>query len=253
MILYIFIKIKYEKEVKKDPSFLFNLDLSENPCLNLNSSKISILRSLIDDTNLFCLDLSHILLGVKPKDLPDSQENSKYRAEVNKLSEDLNKEKEEYEQNLWDKKCYQIDKQEVLERLDEWKKEDLKSSEKYDESTRVNLINAIDEKELEDENAKYPLFLRENIKKLITKIVQYSGNECDEFKETIKQKLILRNKNKIERKEGEKIKIEDSDTVNIEEYKKMEKFLLYNMQLRIYERELSSKENLKLDRKLIII
>ena len=245
--------INDEKEVKKDPSFLFNLDLSENPCLNLNSSKISILRSLIDDTNLFCLDLSHILLGVKPKDLPDSQENSKYRAEVNKLSEDLNKEKEEYEQNLWDKKCYQIDKQEVLERLDEWKKEDLKSSEKYDESTRVNLINAIDEKELEDENAKYPLFLRENIKKLITKIVQYSGNECDEFKETIKQKLILRNKNKIERKEGEKIKIEDSDTVNIEEYKKMEKFLLYNMQLRIYERELSSKENLKLDRKLIII
>jgi hypothetical protein len=83
--------IEDEKDVKKDTSFLFNLDLSDNPCLNLNTSKIDILRSLINDTNLFCLDLAHILLGTKPKDLQDSQENSKYRTEVNKLSEYLNK------------------------------------------------------------------------------------------------------------------------------------------------------------------
>ena len=242
-----------EKDVKKDPSFLFNLDLSENPCQNLNTSKIEILRNLINDTNLFCLDLSHILLGVRPKDLPDSQENSKYRAEVNKLSENLNKEKEEYELELWNKKCLKYDREDVLNRLDEWKKENLLSSEKYDEDTQINLKNEIKDNFLEDENAKYPLFLREKIKEIITNIVQYSGTDCVEFKETIKQKLILREGKKIERKEGEKIKIQESDTVNIEEYKKMEKFLLYNMQLKLYEKELKSKENIKLDKKLIII
>ena len=185
--------IEDEKDVKKDTSFLFNLDLSDNPCLNLNTSKIDILRSLINDTNLFCLDLAHILLGAKPKDIPDSQENSKYRTEVNKLSEYLNKEKEEYEQNLWDKKCLKYDREDVLIRLEEWEKEDLNSSEKYDEDTKVNLINNIDEKMLEDENAKYPLFLREKIKEILTKIVNYAG-DCDGFKETIKHKLILRNK-----------------------------------------------------------
>ena len=244
--------INDEKEVKKDPSFLFNLDLSENPCLNLNTSKIEILRNLINDTNLFCLDLSHILLGVRPKDLPDSQENSKYRAEVNKLSEDLNKEKEDYEQNLWEKKCLKIDIDEVKERLEEWKKENLDSSEKYDDNTQQNLKNEIKDEILKDENAKYPLFLREKIKEIITKIVQYS-TEYDEFKETIKQKLILREGKKIERKNGEKIAIQNSDTVNIEEYKKMEKFLLYNIQLKLYEKGLESKKNIKLDRKLIII
>ena len=245
--------IEDEKEVKKENSFLLNLDLSDNPCLNLNTSKIDILRSLINDTNLFCLDLAHILLGTKPKDLQDSQENSKYRTEVNKLSEDLNKEKEEYEQKLWDKKCLKYDREEVLIRLEEWNKEDLNSSEKYDEDTRVNLINTIEKNILEDENAKYPLFLREKIKEIITKIVNYLG-DYDEFKEKIKQKLILRNKKKIERNQGIKIEIQkNTDTVNIEEYKKMEKFLLYNMQLKIYEKGLESKENIKLDRKLIII
>ena len=33
----------------------------------------------------------------------------------------------------------------------------------------------------------------------------------------------------------------------------MEKFLLYNMQLKLYEKGLKSKENIKRDRKLIII
>jgi hypothetical protein len=245
--------IEDEKEVKKENSFLLNLDLSDNPCSNLNTSKIDILRSLINDTNLFCLDLAHILLGTKPKDLQDSQENSKYRTEVNKLSEDLNKEKEEYEQKLWDKKCLKYDREEVLIRLEEWNKEDLNSSEKYDEDTRTYLINTIEPKILENENAKYPLYLREQIKETITRIVNYSG-DCDEIKEKIKQKLILRNKKKIERKQGTKIEIlKNTDTVNIEEYKKMEKFLLYNMQLKIYEKGLESKENIKLDRKLIII
>jgi len=73
--------IEFEKDMEKDPLFLFNLDLSENPCLNLNTSKIEILKRLIINTNLFCLDLSHILLGVKPKDLEESQDNSKYRIE----------------------------------------------------------------------------------------------------------------------------------------------------------------------------
>ena len=73
--------IEFEKDMEKDPLFLFNLDLSENPCLNLNISKIEILKRLIIDTNLFCLDLSHILLGAKPKDLEESQDNSKYRTE----------------------------------------------------------------------------------------------------------------------------------------------------------------------------
>jgi len=49
--------IEDENWAQKDPSFLLNLDLSENPCINLNTSKIEILISLNIDTNLFRLDL----------------------------------------------------------------------------------------------------------------------------------------------------------------------------------------------------
>jgi len=237
--------IENEKEIEKDPSFLLNLDLSENPCLNLNTSKIAILKDLIIDTNLFCLDLSHILLGAKPKDLEENQDNSKYRTEVNSLRDYLNDKKEQYEQDFWDKKCLEYDKKEVEDYLE--------NLEKYDEDIQTNLINQIDKEILESEDAKYPLFLREKIKDKLTTIVQYSGDQCIEFNEKIKQKLITREGKKIERKVGEKIAIQNSDKVDIEEYKKMEKFLLYNMQKQYYEKELKSKENIKLDRKLIII
>ena len=53
---------KNEKEkIIKGDSVLYNLDLSNNICYNKNKDKLELLKEYIEDTTLYCLDISLIL------------------------------------------------------------------------------------------------------------------------------------------------------------------------------------------------
>ena len=243
-----------EKEVLKEESFLSNIDLSDNNILNKNVSHIELLENIINETTLYSLDLSHILLGNNPEKNQQSSDNQDYRNAIKILSDSLNKKIEDYNQKIWDIKCLKFDKEQENGRLEELKKE----MNDYKENNFENLINKISPEMWNNENAIYPLYLREKAKEIITNIVSYNGI-YDEFKEKIKKNLIVKANEEEEKKKEEdfknkkKIEIKDEDTVNFDEYKKLENFFLYQMTLNRIEKELKENKDIKKNRKLIII
>jgi hypothetical protein len=52
--------IRKNKSLHEDSSF-YNLDLSNNEFLNKNKAKVKLLDKIIEQSNLYCIDLSHIL------------------------------------------------------------------------------------------------------------------------------------------------------------------------------------------------
>ena len=97
-------KVKENKELHIDSS-LYNLDLSDNYS-NKNKTKIKLLDKIIDETNLYCLDLSHILYGPKAdikkyiaeykksenlEEYKESESLKKYKETVENLKEKINK------------------------------------------------------------------------------------------------------------------------------------------------------------------
>ena len=239
----------------KDESFLLNIDLSDNNCSHKNISQIRLLDEIINETTLYCIDLSHILLGNNPEKITATSENSEYRNQVKNLSYKLNKEKEEYEQKIWDLKCYNCDKKELETQIENMLKNELN---KYNKEIlqelgedRIDLI-------LEDRNAKHSMFLREKAKEIIFGILSYKGPSKPNY-DLIKEKLINEEEKKDEEKKEDKNNEENPEekkgknNINKEEFNLLVKFLLCKINLKRIENILNKSKNIKKDKKLVII
>ena len=139
-------------------SSLYNLDLSDNYS-NKNEEKIELLNKIIDETNLYCLDLSHILFG--PEANNEIVESLKeYKKTVDNLKEKLNEDQKSNERTIDEINYNKVDK-EKIEKINNFK--DLRNEfSKFDQQ-----ISEI----IENENSKYPIFLKEKARWLISEII----------------------------------------------------------------------------------
>ena len=215
-------KVKENKKLHIDSS-LYNLDLSDNYS-NKNVTKIELLDKIIDETNLYCLDLSHILYGPKAsierymakykesksskeyeesetlKEDKESESLKEYEKAVENLKEKLNKDQKSYERTIVDINYNKVDKNKI-DNIDGLREK----FSKYDRQ-----ISEI----IEDENSKYPIFLKEKARWLISEIINSDNtmNNIDnrEFEKKLVNYMVWRRadenlKRLIKKKEKKKL------------------------------------------------
>jgi len=149
--------VRNNKELYEESS-LYNLDLSLNFYNNKNAEKIILLNKIIDETNLSCLDLSQILYGPDPVKKLDKLKNSKkdlnkYVKTVEKLKNQLDGDQRKYEITIHELISNKVDKEKIKD-IKEYKEE----FGQFDQ-----FISEI----AKNENSRYPIFLKENAKRLI--------------------------------------------------------------------------------------
>ena len=144
-------KEKGEKIIRDDSS-LYNLDLSNNDYCGKNIEQIKLIEKIVEETTLYCIDISHILYGNDPNRILNSAEKTDFQNYVIEFKNNLDSKKKEYIQTVEEIHIHEID----YEKLNEFKKEEF-----YDKIEKE--IAEI----IKEENSKYPIYLRERARKLL--------------------------------------------------------------------------------------
>ena len=173
-VLYLININKFIKQEKENFSFIDNssftihLDLSNNDIYFKNSNHINLLNKSIEQMNLFCLDLSHILLGNNPEKYYINPNNQNYKNQVDKLKNNLEKYKNLYYDVKKNLRYYEVD----VERYKYLENDELLKELDINEIT--NIIN--------NNNSKYPVFLKQKAKEILINL----QNEKNKFKDNNK-------------------------------------------------------------------
>ena len=146
------IKDKNEKSNIIKKPLVMNLDISNNECNFKNAKHIILLINIVKETSLDCLDISHTLLGHNPEQISKTKENAKYRQLVEELKEYLLNDKSHY---------FEIIK-EILNN-----KADINELYEFENEVIFRHLNNKISLIINDENSNFPVFIRENVKKLI--------------------------------------------------------------------------------------
>ena len=165
-------------------STLYNLDLSNNDYFIKNIDQVKLIEKIIDESTLFCIDLSHILYGNDPNKILNSNERNKYQEYVLEFKKSLDEKQKEYINTVEEINSYEVD----VKKLNEFKKEEF-----YDQ------IEDEIEDIIKDEKSKYPIFLKEQAKKIIIenrelfdKNKEYNNNNLKEIEKNLVDYLSLR-------------------------------------------------------------
>ena len=165
--------VKDEKEriycIIADESYLTNLDLSNNELYLKNNIHIKLIIKLIKETSLNCLELSHIFYGANPDKRRLQNDNLNYRKSVDELKKKLEENKNLYYKVIKDIRVNTVDR-DRNKNLEE--EEKLKSIKKEDISTV-----------LDNEKAKYPVFIKKECKKLANKYFPDDMKDKEQSKE----------------------------------------------------------------------
>ena len=212
------VKTNMEKLITKNiyaETNLMNLDISSSDYYNKNPKNIKLLNNIIKETTLYCLDISHIFFGYK-KFKPENYKNENYNNSINSLKNELEKIKKEYEILVGRIRNNDIDIKN-LKGLDLLKicEGDKDLSEKIEKK----IINIIKNKD-----SKFPLFIREQVKRIIFNLLNEKNNNV------FKEKILIKN---------EEINYEELS--NIEEklisYIMLKKAMENNVQLKSEEKK----------------
>ena len=203
------IKDKNEKLSIANKSFLINLDMSNNNCNFKNANHIILLINIIKETSLDCLDISHILYGNNPEQLSKTKENAKYRQNVEELKKILINDKNNYFEII----------REIINN-----KTDIKELDEFENEVIFSHLNSKISSIINDENSIFPVFIRENAKKLID----------DENNIYLREKIFINNiynerlANEIEQKLVNYmiVKKAKKNLISLEEEKKKKKLII---------------------------
>ena len=194
--------IRKNKSLHEDSSF-YNLDLSNNEFLNKNKVKIKLLDKGIEQSNLYCIDLSHILYGNNLRRKNNNPYNkNEYDNSIDTLVNRLNKEQKEYEATLVKIHCNKVD----IEKFQNYYKFNTKPFSEDIEKEVSEIIK--------DKNSEFHIFLKESAKKIIIKNKNYfdpNNTLKDKQYKYLEQKLenyMIWKKSKIKLKELTKLKKE---------------------------------------------
>ena len=198
---------------------LFNLDISNNDVFHINIEHIKLLIKIVEQTNLYCLDISHILYGPNPdsffKNIIGNKIN--YKKKVDILKSIIENDKKKYYEVINNIKSNEID----IKRLNYLENEELL---KYFDIKEINNI-------IKDQKSKLTIFLKQRAKEMILNLKE---NE-------INNKHII---NKI---------YNNDKKINKEEYKNIESKLVNYMILKRAKENLIQLNKNRDEKKLIII
>ena len=161
-------KDEREKNIKlidKSHSVLQSLDISHNYIINKNVKYIQLLSKIIKETSLDMLDFSKIIYDNTCKLNGKKLKDKIYGKEVENLVKNLSEKKDEYKELMTELRCSYID----IKRFNE---------DKFDYSIFKNLDSTISNI-IKDNKARFPLYLKEEAKKLI-KDEKYEMEEIDD-------------------------------------------------------------------------
>ena len=173
-----------------DDSMLMNLDLSNSDIWIKNKNQVILIKKIIDETNLSCLDISHILYGPSPDKKVILPNNESYRNYIdNNIKAPLEKYDSDYKNLIKKKLPIEIDIKELeainYEAFNDFDEElttdiDKITNQKdaeyivYLKKSAIKIINKIKtEKRYEDIKKKANLDNIENIKNFFNKLVNY--------------------------------------------------------------------------------
>ena len=168
------IKNKEEKEnenISYDPPCLYNLNMNKIDCFNKNNKKIKLIKEIIDNLNLPCIDLTRVLFGCDF----GCEGNKKYKEKIETIKNDLKNKNEKYIKALKENLESEVDKKKI--KMDEYN--EYKHLDQYIET----LIN--------DQKSKNFIFIREEAQKLKTSLhINQGENEENNFKQLINYILL---------------------------------------------------------------
>ena len=168
------------KNIINEDTILINLDLSSNECFIKNNHHINLLKKILQNTSLYCLDICHILLGTNPDRKPLDNNNMDYIKGVEELKSYLIKQKNDYTHTI---KVIRKSKKDISE-FNHLENENIKGKDKSKEF--MDSIN-------KDENSIYPIFMKKQAKKIIAqeneKNAKYNKKDID----TLANYLMLKN------------------------------------------------------------
>jgi hypothetical protein len=192
--------------ILNEETSLINLDLSNNDYIIKNPIQIKLLKKLIEETSLYCLDICHILYGNNPEKWKETQDNAIYKKNVEEIKSYLEETKNEYGKVIKKIRINEVDvkNNKILE-----KEKSLLKYIKNEEKIK---------KILEDEKAIYSGFLLSEAENIIEnenlKEKEENKDNIDDYEmeETIVEKL----KNYLVLKRSEKA----LEELKIQKYKK---------------------------------
>ena len=217
-------------KIINEETFLDNLDLSDNTIVHKNEKNVNLLYEIKNQTNLSCLDLSHILYGKNPDKYKVSENNKIYRKEISELCNDIEKDKEEFINNNIREKKLIVDKTREMEEIKNIEENFLK---KYNKEIVSILSKKICEYNFKEDKSQ--LNLKRELKAIIFDLAESNP--------IIKDLLIVKDTNKNNQ----------VGKLNIDNYKNIESYLLQNVLLKRTESQLIKLNENKKERKLFII
>ena len=153
-----FISKENERNIIREDSSFYNIDLSNNDYICINKEQVDLLEKILEYSTLYCIDISHILFGSDPNKILNMNENVKkteYQEKVFKLKNYLEKQKKDFIRIVEEIHTREID----YKKMDELKKDiNFKNPKKIEEEIS---------KMIKDKNSIYPIYLRECAKKII--------------------------------------------------------------------------------------
>ena len=160
-----------------DDSILINLDLSNSDIWIKNKQQVILIKKIIDETNLSCLDISHILYGPNPEKKVVEQSNESYRNYIdNNIKAPLENYDLEYKNLIKNKIPIEID----IKKLEP---ENYKAFNDFDEELNIKIDEITNQKD-----AQYDVYLKKSAIEIINKI------KTEAKYENIKKKANLDNK-----------------------------------------------------------
>ena len=166
-----------EGEAKKnhEDSSLYNLDISLNDFYSKNLEQIELLKTSLNETSLYILDVSRILCGSEPNEFfyklkTEPETINDYEKTVLNLKNVLDEEERKYKKNLDDINSYKADESNL-----NGFKNSLK--DKRFEQLENEITNII-----EDDKSIFPLFLKNKAYKLIDEKKEIFNNINDKEK-----------------------------------------------------------------------
>ena len=205
------------------------MDLSNNRILNKNEEGVKLINEIKNQTNLSCLDISHILYGIDPNKFEKNDKNKKYVNAVDKLKKEIENDKEDNINNKLNKTKTKIDIKRGIEKVKNLEEYLLKNFKKEVISILDNKIN-----EINLENIKLHLELKGKIKNIIFDLAKKNSE--------IKNILLIK-----DNKENKTLKL------NYDAYKNIENYLFHKVLLKQAEKQLEILEQNEKERKLFII
>ena len=194
-----------------DNSVLINLDLSNNDLWTKNKDQANLIKQLITETNLSCLDISHILLGSNPDKKGRKQENGDYINFIydnikNPLEENL----KEYKANINNKISLEYD---IKIRKDK----NYEIINDFDQELKEEINNNIKNKD-----AQFIPFLKEKAENIVEKIIK-DKEKKEEYENIIKKENLNdeKDKNKYIQKLVDYMKLKECQKRFLELYKKL--------------------------------